>query len=284
MSRCCAAEAAKRLPIRRRWQSANQRAINRLGLQLRDPLPDDAGHGRFVLIERLPGLQREHAPILGGPFEQVDGIVDLEIPGGTLHFRAGVKHELDVSGRVQLEGGEVVVDLEAGRVPFHFFGDARVQPEDDLPQPSDGCRMGMVERVKTGRTTVCGLHDKKWSVPDLRDWFWGGRPLTGYHAWVFSFMALAFHLPCVLLGRWSWAIEGRELGALAVFWIAEDWLWFVLNDAFGIARFAPEFVPWHKHWLLGVPTDYLFMGTLGLALVAYSFWRAGPGPAKELAA
>ena len=30
------------------------------------------------------------------------------------------------------------------------------------------------------------------------DWFWGGRPLTGYHLWVFSFMALAFHLPIAL--------------------------------------------------------------------------------------
>jgi len=28
----------------------------------------------------------------------------------------------------------------------------------------------------------------------LLDLFWGGRPMTGYHAWVFSFMFLAFHL------------------------------------------------------------------------------------------
>src|SRR5262249_35472758 len=47
----------------------------------------------------------------------------------------------------------------------------------------------------------------------LLDWFWGGRPMTGYHAWVFSFMALAFHLPAVLLQRWSWRIELRILGA-----------------------------------------------------------------------
>src|SRR6185295_3804223 len=82
----------------------------------------------------------------------------------------------------------------------------------------------------------------------LLDWFWGGRPLTGYHAWVFSFMALVFHLPAVLLQRWSWRIELRILGALALFWIIEDWLWFVMNPAFGLARFAPQFVPWHKNW------------------------------------
>lgn len=109
--------------------------------------------------------------------------------------------------------------------------------------------------------------EKHW----LLDWFWGGRPMTGYHAWVFSFMVLAFHLPCVLLGRWSWAIEGRVLGALALFWIAEDWLWFAMNDAYGIDRFAPQFVPWHKRWLLGVPTDYLVMGVIGIGLLIWSY-------------
>ncbi|WP_407669535.1 hypothetical protein [Paraburkholderia heleia] len=29
----------------------------------------------------------------------------------------------------------------------------------------------------------------------LLDIFWGSRPMTGYHAWVFPFMALFFHLP-----------------------------------------------------------------------------------------
>lgn len=110
----------------------------------------------------------------------------------------------------------------------------------------------------------------------LLDIFWGGRPMTGYHAWVFSFMALVFHLPAVLMGRWSWRIELRILGALALFWIIEDWLWFVMNDAYGLARFAPEFVPWHKHWLLGVPTDYIVMGLLGLAMLILSYRGGRP--------
>lgn len=111
-----------------------------------------------------------------------------------------------------------------------------------------------------------------WRVDNhwLLDWFWGGRPMTGYHAWVFSFMALMFHLPAVMLRQWSWQIELRALGSLALFWIFEDWLWFVFNEAYGIARFAPEFIPWHKHWLIGVPTDYLVMGTLGMTMVVLS--------------
>ena len=48
----------------------------------------------------------------------------------------------------------------------------------------------------------------------LLDVFWGGRPLTGYHAWVFAFMALVFHLPLVFGNRWTWNAEaGYPLGA-----------------------------------------------------------------------
>ena len=105
----------------------------------------------------------------------------------------------------------------------------------------------------------------------LLDLFWGGRPMTGYHAWVFSFMALVFHLPAVLLQRWSLNLEVRILGSLALFWIIEDWLWFVLNPAYGMQRFDPQLVPWHKHWLGPMPTDYWLFGCVGLALVIGSY-------------
>lgn len=35
----------------------------------------------------------------------------------------------------------------------------------------------------------------------LLDLFWSGKPMTGYHAWVFPFVALFFHLPAVFFGR-----------------------------------------------------------------------------------
>ena len=105
----------------------------------------------------------------------------------------------------------------------------------------------------------------------LLDIFWGGRPMTGYHAWVFPFMALAFHLPMVMLGRFSWRLEARCLGSLMLFWIIEDLLWFICNPAFGLTRFAPPFIPWHKHWLGGMPTDYVAFTLVGLALLVWSY-------------
>ena len=47
--------------------------------------------------------------------------------------------------------------------------------------------------------------EKHW----LLDLFWGGRAMTGYHAWVFPFVALFFHLPVFFNGQWSWRNEAR---------------------------------------------------------------------------
>ncbi len=109
--------------------------------------------------------------------------------------------------------------------------------------------------------------EKHW----LLDLFWGGRPMTGYHAWVFPFMFLVFHLPLIMHCEFSLRLEARCLGSLMLFWIIEDFLWFALNPAYGLARFNPHSIPWHKHWLLGVPADYLVFTIVGGMLVGWSF-------------
>lgn len=107
--------------------------------------------------------------------------------------------------------------------------------------------------------------EKHW----LLDIFWGGRPLTGYHAWVFSFMALVFFMPLAFNGRWTWRDAGQALGGLMLFWVVEDFGWFVMNPAYGFERFHEGGVAWHHRWFLGAPPDYWF-GVLGsFALFAW---------------
>jgi hypothetical protein len=118
--------------------------------------------------------------------------------------------------------------------------------------------------------------EKHW----LLDIFWGGRPMTGYHAWVFTFMALVFHLPVIMCQQWSWRLELRILGALALFWIIEDGLWFVMNPAYGPQVFTTRAIPWHKHWLGPLPLDYWAFGLTGLALMFWSFYTGN----REMAA
>jgi len=105
----------------------------------------------------------------------------------------------------------------------------------------------------------------------LLDIFWGGRPMTGYHAWIFPFMLLVFHLPTIMLSSWSWQIEIRIIGCVALFWIIEDAFWFILNPAYGLAKFNPQQVPWHIHWWGPMPTDYWSFGAVGLAGIFMSY-------------
>lgn len=119
--------------------------------------------------------------------------------------------------------------------------------------------------------------EKHW----LLDILWGGRAMTGYHAWVFPFIALFFHFPLLFAGHWSWRAEARVAACIMLFWVTEDFLWFVLNPAFGIARFNPIDVTWHKHWALGVPTDYWVFSLFAAALFWFS-WRPAKNPVTVL--
>lgn len=130
-------------------------------------------------------------------------------------------------------------------------------------------------QIEGGQGWAAGL--PTWRIEEhwLLDLFWGGRPMTGYHAWVFPFIALVFHFPAAFGARWSWRLEARALSCIMLFWLVEDWLWFVMNPAFGLAKFTPAHIPWHKHWLLGVPVDYLVFTVVGGFLMWFSFstWR-----------
>src|SRR5262245_14960192 len=64
---------------------------------------------------------------------------------------------------------------------------------------------------------------------------WAGKPVTGYHVFLQLFLLLVIHLPLMYTG---FTLEREaELIALffllAVFW---DFLWFVCNPHFGLAR------------------------------------------------
>ena len=102
-------------------------------------------------------------------------------------------------------------------------------------------------------------------------WLLGGREITGYHTLLFSFVALVFHGPAVMSGRFGVRLECRILGGLMLFWLMEDFLWFVFNPAYGIARLTPQYAFWHPHWILHLPADYLLLGPIGFILLSVTF-------------
>ena len=114
----------------------------------------------------------------------------------------------------------------------------------------------------------------------LLDIFWGGRPLTGYHAWIFPCVALFFHFPLLFAGQFSWRAEARVIACIQIFWIVEDFLWFLLNPAFGWNKFTPSDVPWHIKWWGPAPVDYwTFLGVAAVLVVLSCLPRKQPAPA-----
>jgi hypothetical protein len=97
--------------------------------------------------------------------------------------------------------------------------------------------------------------------------FFAGRPATGYHVWLQLFMLSAFHL-AYLFGEATHRTELEILAFYMLFWVVEDFLWFVLNPAFGLARFNKANVPWHPTWWLFAPSEYFIFGVLGVVLFA----------------
>jgi len=100
----------------------------------------------------------------------------------------------------------------------------------------------------------------------LLDRIYGGRPLTGYHVWASVFLLLVFHMPFFWTGAWFFRGELRVLGGMIVFWLLEDFLWFVLNPHFGWKKFSPAYAWWHRRWRWGLPVEYWTLGVPGLLL------------------
>ncbi|HEY7462216.1 MAG TPA: hypothetical protein VIC59_10115 [Gemmatimonadota bacterium] len=103
----------------------------------------------------------------------------------------------------------------------------------------------------------------------------GARAVTGYHLYVQLFMLVALHLPYGLgLARPSLAAELRILSFLLLFWVVQDFLWFVLNPSFGIRRFDARHAWWHApNWWWIMPRDYWLFTPLGLLLYMLSWGR-----------
>jgi len=112
-----------------------------------------------------------------------------------------------------------------------------------------------------------------WRIEDhvLLKIFFGGRAMTGYHAWVISFVVILFHIPFFFVSHWDWSLEARTFGGIILFFNIEDFLWFIFNPSYGLKKFKKEFIPWHPRWILGAPIEYWFFFPLGLYLVISSY-------------
>ena len=94
-------------------------------------------------------------------------------------------------------------------------------------------------------------------------WAMDGKPLTGYHLFMFLIPLAAVHASFfpAIGGMSSWTWEG-ELMALSLYFLLAltwDFLWYVLNPDWNLKDFRSGGVWMYKHWVLGrIPRDYVF--------------------------
>ena len=95
----------------------------------------------------------------------------------------------------------------------------------------------------------------------------GHRPLTGYHVFAFTIPLLILHLPFVSGVDWTLAGELATIGTYFLLAVVWDYLWFVLNPAYTVARFKRGNVWWFEvPWIGRFPLDYYFGIGLSITL------------------
>jgi len=70
-----------------------------------------------------------------------------------------------------------------------------------------------------------------------------------------------------LFENWSWKTEAQVFGLLNLYFVLEDFLWFVFNKHYTIRRFKPGKIEWHKRWIWGLPLSYWWGMIVGIALL-----------------
>ncbi len=99
-----------------------------------------------------------------------------------------------------------------------------------------------------------------------------GKPLTGYHFYLISFLFFLFHFP-LLFVPFSPAVEAKIIASYWLMGDTWDFQWFVWNPAWGIRRFLTEKIAWFPIKLLGFPIEYY----LGVCLSFLTLWILDPG-------
>jgi hypothetical protein len=101
----------------------------------------------------------------------------------------------------------------------------------------------------------------------------GARPITGYHVYIQLFVLLLIHMPYLIgIVRPELGTELRIIAFILLFWVLEDFLWFLLNPAYGLRRFRRDTIWWHADsWWGFMPRDYWICTPIAGALLAASW-------------
>jgi len=145
---------------------------------------------------------------------------------------------------------------------FYAFGLAAIEIEIEGG-------VGWAERLPT-------WYLKRGKVGRVYGIVMGQRPLTGYHVYAFTIPMLILHLPYVMGVDWTFARELITIATYFVLAVVWDYLWFVMNPAYTVARFKRGNVWWFEvPWIWRFPLDYYLSVALSVALAALAALDVG---------
>ena len=145
---------------------------------------------------------------------------------------------------------------------FYAFGLAAIEIEIEGG-------VGWAERLPT-------WYYRRGKVGRLYGIVMGQRPLTGYHVYAFTIPMLILHLPYVMGVDWSFASELITIATYFVLAVVWDYLWFVMNPAYTVARFRRGNVWWFEvPWIWRFPLDYYLGWAISIALAALAALDVG---------
>ena len=99
-----------------------------------------------------------------------------------------------------------------------------------------------------------------------------GKELTGYHFYMCLMFLLLFHSPLLFIS-WTLSLQFQILGYYFLYWIAEDFFWFIESPHYGLRNFKKGRIYWHKRFFCFLPVSYwigIIIGTI-LLLLGYAY-------------
>ena len=95
-----------------------------------------------------------------------------------------------------------------------------------------------------------------------------GKEITGYHIYMLLMFLVIFHLPLFFI-PFTWRNESTIMGLMSIYWVIEDFLFFIVNPHFRLKNFCKSKICWHKRWCLWdlIPVSYVYGVFIGILLL-----------------
>ena len=93
-----------------------------------------------------------------------------------------------------------------------------------------------------------------------------GKHITGYHIFLLAMFITIFHGVFLFL-PWSLRTEALVFGLFSLYFVIEDFMFFVVNPHYPLKNFKRGKIEWHRRWFCKLPVSYWWGIIIGVFLL-----------------